>query len=61
MPESDSIFSEEYRTGTETAVEPKEEATVQIGESTLEFKIEEKLYGIAKPRRIVLRARIIND
>jgi hypothetical protein len=61
MPESKPIFSEEYRSGTETAIEFQEELAARIEKPIVEFEIEEELYGIAKPTRITLRARIIND
>lgn len=54
-PLSEDAFSDEYRFGTGTeAISPTETGKP-------EMKIEMSKYGIAKPKRILIRARTIHD
>ena len=59
MPKKDSVFSEEYQVGAETEV--GEEGVLPTEERAPELEIEAELYGIDKPKRVTVRARIIDD
>lgn len=58
MPPKESEFSEEYIAGSgQTRGAPSETPSDQ----STEGKAGEPLYDVGKPRRIVVRAQIIND
>ena len=49
-------FSQEYVSNNETAYED-----VRAKETTEQLLIDEKRYGISKPIRIIIKAKLIND
>ncbi len=61
MAENDDLFSKEYRIGTETEATPKRRPLPHPTDSIPGIDIEAKRYGIAKPRRVIIRAKIIHD
>ena len=60
MPEFWEIFSQEYQVGEQVQAAPKapEPTTVQ---AELQIQQEFAKYGTGKPKRIVIKAKIIND
>lgn len=61
MAENDDLFSKEYRIGTETKTTPKRQPLPHPTDSIPGIDTEAKRYGIAKPRRIIIRAKIAYD
>jgi hypothetical protein len=61
VPEFDEIFSREYQPGQQTqAVAPK--AMVEMtSEAENQLQSELKMYGVGKPKRIVIKAKLIDD
>ena len=49
-------FSQEYVSGDETRYED-----VKAKEATEQLLVDEKRYGISKPKRIIIKAKLIND
>lgn len=60
MPSNDRAFSEEYDTGTETTAEPHK-PLLRPPDLTPEIEIETDKYVSGKPRRVVIRGKIIHD
>jgi hypothetical protein len=57
VPNEKNVFDSKYvedGNGTASSVEPRETASD-------EFDIDDKKYGIAKPRRIIIKGTILND
>ena len=61
MTEKDEIFSEEYITVQESTGVTKIIKKTLIEEELEEIKIDEDQYGMSKPRRVIIRAKEIND
>jgi len=49
-------FSKEYVSEEETRYEDEKKE-----KETDKFVVEDKIYGISKPRRIIIRAKLIHD
>ena len=60
MAEIDSVFTKEYQAGTKTESD-FQQPVLQGTDSVPEIEIEAKRYGIDKPRRVVVRAKITHD
>lgn len=63
MIDEDEIFSAEYQTDTSTRPDKQVEEEAPMLERQLESQIqaEVQIYGTGKPRRDVIRAKIVND
>jgi hypothetical protein len=59
-PKDEPIFSEEYQVATETTSVTQKD-TLPIPEESPDFQVEAEKYGIGKPKRIIIRAKIIYD
>ena len=59
MPDNQDIFTKEYPIGSET-ISFIEEPTERKNIALLDIDEDIKLYGIAKPKRKVIKAKIID-
>jgi hypothetical protein len=59
MTQNKSVFSQEYTVGQQTKVNIP--PTVTQGPSIPEIKVEDKRYGLGKPKRVLIRALLTND
>ena len=57
MPEQSSAFSDDYKKGSETTTGERKTAKLP----SLDIKVESESYGLAKPRRKIIRANIASD
>jgi len=57
MRNKTKIFDDEYTSGTETSSEEEED----IKADKLEAETDVKRYGIAKPERIIIRAKLTSS
>jgi len=60
---NDNYFSEEYSSICQTETKLKVEPITDLKkiEAPQEMQVEAKKYGVSKPQRIIIKAKIIND
>ena len=66
MAENNEPFREEYNRGTKTdseqcSIGTETQATPSASDFIPDIDNEVKVYGIAKPRRVIIRAKITHD
>ena len=60
MPEDENIFDEEYTSGSNATPQTIETEKPSPKIKTT-FQVEMKRYGISKPKRVIIRAKIDHD